>query len=158
METAHIIRWNVVSAKLLSSHLSGHYRSKIVHGWCPPPVQLQSGGTFLAWTKLLQEMNLTKLLGGCCCTRLQASSSYHRQLRCRILSVTCSLWTQPSGREDSLFTSVNRELCWTRLSRLVKKKKTVKWWQSLPGWGKHCSTEQNAGYLITPLDTHVQTG
>ena len=43
METAHIIRWNVVSAKLLSSHLSGHYRSKIVHGWCPPPVQLQSG-------------------------------------------------------------------------------------------------------------------
>ena len=64
METAHIIGWNVVSAKLLSSHQSGHYRCRIVHGWCPPPVQLQSGGTFLAWTKLLQEMNLTKLLGG----------------------------------------------------------------------------------------------
>ena len=25
------------------SHLSGHYRSKVVHGWCPPPVQFQSG-------------------------------------------------------------------------------------------------------------------
>ena len=64
METAHIIRWNVVSAKLLFSHLSGHYRSKIVHGWCPPPVQLQSGGAYLAWTQLLQEKYLTKLLGG----------------------------------------------------------------------------------------------
>ena len=64
METAHIIRWNVVSAKLLFSHLSGHYRSKIVHGWCPPPVQLQSGGAYSAWTQLLQERCLTKLLGG----------------------------------------------------------------------------------------------
>ena len=64
METAHIIRWNVESTKLLSSHLSGHYRSKIVHGWCPPPVQLQSGGTYLAWTQLLREKHLTKLLGG----------------------------------------------------------------------------------------------
>ena len=25
------------------SHLSGHYGSKVVHGWCPPPVQFQSG-------------------------------------------------------------------------------------------------------------------
>ena len=32
-----------MSTKLLISHLSGHYRSKIVQGWCPPPVQLQSG-------------------------------------------------------------------------------------------------------------------
>ena len=43
METAHIIGWNVVSAKLLSSHLSRHYRCRFVYGWCPPPVQFQSG-------------------------------------------------------------------------------------------------------------------
>ena len=24
------------------SHLGGHYRSKVVHGWCPPPVQFQT--------------------------------------------------------------------------------------------------------------------
>ena len=64
METAHIIRWNVESTKLLSSHLSRHYQCRFVYGWCPPPVQLRSGGTFLAGTKLVQKMNLTKLLGG----------------------------------------------------------------------------------------------
>ena len=64
METAHIIGWNVVSAKLLSSHLSRHYRCRSVYGWCPPPVQLRSGGTFLAGTKLVQEMNLEKSLEG----------------------------------------------------------------------------------------------
>ena len=60
METAHI----VVSAKLLSSPLSRHYRCRIVYGWRPPPVQLRSGGTFLAGTKLVQEMNLEKVFMG----------------------------------------------------------------------------------------------
>ena len=64
METAHIIRWNVVSAKLLSSHLSRHYRCRFVYSWRPLPVQLRSGGTFLAGTKLVQEMNLEKFLWG----------------------------------------------------------------------------------------------
>ena len=108
METAHIIGWNVVSAKLLSSHQSGHYRCRLVHGWCPPPVQLQSGGTFLAWTKLLQEMNLTKLLGGL------------------LLHSASGLLLLPLSAPLSDLVSENTELCWARLSRLVKKK-TVEW-------------------------------
>ena len=95
METAHIIRWNVVSAKLLSSHLSGHYRSKIVHGWCPPPVQLRSGGTFLAGTKLVQEMNLEKFLGGLLLH--SASGLLLLSLSAPLSDLVCNMFTMNSA-------------------------------------------------------------